>query len=62
MDSPYLRYIMTDRPGQKLPAVPFAERRQNVRNLNLEQVRNSMFYGYIGDWRRDGRSDLCLLR
>jgi hypothetical protein len=35
MDSQERRYITTDRPGQKIPAAPLAERRQNVRNLNL---------------------------
>jgi hypothetical protein len=35
MDSQQRRYITIDRPVQKIPAGPFAERRQNVRNLNL---------------------------
>jgi hypothetical protein len=35
MDSQARRYITTDRLGQKIPAVRLAERRQNVRNLNL---------------------------
>jgi transposase-like protein len=39
MDSQARRYITTDRPGQRIPAVPLAERRQNVRNLNLEDLR-----------------------
>jgi hypothetical protein len=34
MDSQQRRYITTDRPGQKIPAGPLAEQRQNVRNLN----------------------------